>query len=145
MLADHLLPLMSHASMTVLQDTGHLSPLEVPDQVASHITTFTVQLKNFPHPDNRGRIMPRHSAVRVNTPHGPHVNRVKSVGRSRGLPVEHEHDFAFATPVALGEDQRVFPVLQRHGAIDACAQRAVGDQRHQIAIGVVHPRGVGAA
>ena len=43
-LADHLLPLMSHASMTVPEDTGHLSPLEVPDQVASHITTFTAQL-----------------------------------------------------------------------------------------------------
>jgi pimeloyl-ACP methyl ester carboxylesterase len=43
-LADHLLPLMPHASMTVLEDSGHLSPLEVPDQVASHITTFTAQL-----------------------------------------------------------------------------------------------------
>jgi pimeloyl-ACP methyl ester carboxylesterase len=47
-LAEHLLPLMSHASMTVLQDTGHLSPLEVPDQVASHITTFTAQLNELP-------------------------------------------------------------------------------------------------
>lgn len=44
MLADHLLPLMAHASMTVLEDTGHLSLLEVPDQVASHITTFIAQL-----------------------------------------------------------------------------------------------------
>ena len=43
-LADHLLPLISHASMTVLEDTGHLSPLEVPDQVASHITRFTALL-----------------------------------------------------------------------------------------------------
>jgi uncharacterized protein (TIGR03086 family) len=43
-LADHLLPLMPHATMTVLEDTGHLSPLEVPDQVARHITTFTAQL-----------------------------------------------------------------------------------------------------
>ena len=47
-LAEHLLPLMSHTSMTVLQDTGHLSPLEVPDQVASHITTFTAQLNELP-------------------------------------------------------------------------------------------------
>jgi pimeloyl-ACP methyl ester carboxylesterase len=47
-LADHLLPLMSHASMTVLEDTGHLSPLEVPDQVASHITAFTAQLDELP-------------------------------------------------------------------------------------------------
>lgn len=47
-LAEHVLPLMSHASMTVLQDTGHLSPLEVPDQVASHITTFTAQLNELP-------------------------------------------------------------------------------------------------
>jgi pimeloyl-ACP methyl ester carboxylesterase len=44
-LAEHLLPLMSHANMIVLEDTGHLSPLEVPDQVASHITTFTAQLR----------------------------------------------------------------------------------------------------
>ena len=43
-LADHLLPLMPHATMIVLEDTGHLSPLEVPDQVASHITAFTAQL-----------------------------------------------------------------------------------------------------
>jgi pimeloyl-ACP methyl ester carboxylesterase len=43
-LADHLLPLMSHSSMTVLEDTGHLSSLEVPDQVASHITRFTALL-----------------------------------------------------------------------------------------------------
>lgn len=46
-LSDHLLPLMSHASMTVPEDTGHLSPLEVPDQVASHITTFTAQLNEL--------------------------------------------------------------------------------------------------
>ena len=42
--AEHLLPLISHARMTVLEDTGHLSPLEVPDQVASHITTFIARL-----------------------------------------------------------------------------------------------------
>ena len=47
-LADHLLPLMAHASMTVLEDTGHLSPLEVPDQVARHITTFTARLNELP-------------------------------------------------------------------------------------------------
>lgn len=47
-LADNLLPLMSHASVTVLEDTGHLSPLEVPDQVASHITTFIAQLNELP-------------------------------------------------------------------------------------------------
>jgi pimeloyl-ACP methyl ester carboxylesterase len=39
---------MSHASMTVLEDTGHLSPLEVPDQVARHITTFTARLNEVP-------------------------------------------------------------------------------------------------
>ena len=54
-LADHLLPLLTHATMTVLEDTGHLSPLEVPDQVASHITTFTAQLR-------RGRRKPRRPA-----------------------------------------------------------------------------------
>jgi uncharacterized protein (TIGR03086 family) len=45
-LADHLLPLLPHASMTVLKDTGHLSPLEVPDQVARHITRFTALLND---------------------------------------------------------------------------------------------------
>lgn len=43
MLAD-LLPLIPQATMTVLEDVGHLSSLEVPDQVANHITTFTAQL-----------------------------------------------------------------------------------------------------
>ena len=44
MLADHPLPLIPQATMTVLEDAGHLSSLEVPDQVANHITTFTAQL-----------------------------------------------------------------------------------------------------
>ena len=43
-LAEHLLPLIPHATMTVLEDTGHLSPLEVPGQVAHHITAFITQL-----------------------------------------------------------------------------------------------------
>jgi uncharacterized protein (TIGR03086 family) len=47
-LTQHLLPLMPHATMNVLEDTGHLSPLEVPDQVASHITTFTAELNDLP-------------------------------------------------------------------------------------------------
>ena len=44
LLADHLLPLIPHATITLLEGTGHLSPLEVPDQVASHITAFTALL-----------------------------------------------------------------------------------------------------
>lgn len=43
-LAEHLLPLIPQATMTVLEDTGHLSPLEVPGQVARHITAFIAQL-----------------------------------------------------------------------------------------------------
>ncbi|MET8956934.1 alpha/beta fold hydrolase [Streptomyces sp. NPDC004393] len=43
-LADHLLPLIPTASLTVLKDTGHLSPLEVPAQVAAHIAAFVAQL-----------------------------------------------------------------------------------------------------
>jgi pimeloyl-ACP methyl ester carboxylesterase len=43
-LADHLLPLIPTATLTVLKDTGHLSPLEVPDQVAAHIGAFVAQL-----------------------------------------------------------------------------------------------------
>jgi len=39
-LAEYLLPLIPHAEMTLIDDTGHLSPLEVPDQVARHIGTF---------------------------------------------------------------------------------------------------------
>ncbi|MEV6566964.1 alpha/beta fold hydrolase [Streptomyces kronopolitis] len=43
-LADHLLPLIPTASLTVLRDTGHLSPLEVPDQVAAHLGAFVARL-----------------------------------------------------------------------------------------------------
>ncbi|MET9450394.1 alpha/beta fold hydrolase [Streptomyces cinerochromogenes] len=43
-LAGHLLPLIPTASLTVLEGTGHLSPLEVPDQVAAHIGAFVAQL-----------------------------------------------------------------------------------------------------
>jgi pimeloyl-ACP methyl ester carboxylesterase len=43
-LADHLLPLIPTATLTVLKDTGHLSPLEVPGQVAAHIGAFVAQL-----------------------------------------------------------------------------------------------------
>jgi pimeloyl-ACP methyl ester carboxylesterase len=44
LLTDHLLPLLPTASLTVLEGTGHLSPLEVPDQVAAHISAFVAQL-----------------------------------------------------------------------------------------------------
>jgi pimeloyl-ACP methyl ester carboxylesterase len=43
-LTDHLLPLIPTASMSVLDGTGHLSPLEVPDRVATHINKFIAQL-----------------------------------------------------------------------------------------------------
>ena len=32
------------AELVELSDTGHLSPLEVPDQVAAHLTEFTTHL-----------------------------------------------------------------------------------------------------
>jgi hypothetical protein len=35
---------MTRANMTVLVDTGHLSPLEVPDQVAIEIAMFIALL-----------------------------------------------------------------------------------------------------
>ena len=44
LLTDHLLPLIPHATINLLEGTGHLSPLEVPDQVARHITAFTALL-----------------------------------------------------------------------------------------------------
>ncbi|GAA2663577.1 alpha/beta hydrolase [Streptomyces lunalinharesii] len=40
-LREHLLPLIPTATLTELADTGHLSPLEVPDRIAAHIGTFT--------------------------------------------------------------------------------------------------------
>lgn len=43
LLRDHLLPLIPHAAMAVLDDTGHLSPLEAPDQVAAAITEFVAR------------------------------------------------------------------------------------------------------
>lgn len=44
-LAEHLLPLLPTASLTVLRETGHLSPLEVPDQVAAHLSAFVAELR----------------------------------------------------------------------------------------------------
>jgi pimeloyl-ACP methyl ester carboxylesterase len=43
-LRGHLLPLIPTATLTVLEGTGHLSPLEVPDQVAARISAFVAQL-----------------------------------------------------------------------------------------------------
>jgi pimeloyl-ACP methyl ester carboxylesterase len=43
-LTDHLLPHIPHAQLAVLAGTGHLSPLEVPDQLASHIARFLTHL-----------------------------------------------------------------------------------------------------
>jgi pimeloyl-ACP methyl ester carboxylesterase len=43
-LRGHLLPLITTATLTELGGTGHLSPLEVPDQVASHISVFVARL-----------------------------------------------------------------------------------------------------
>ena len=40
-LQTHLLPLIPGARMTVMEDTGHLSPLEVPGQVAGLLEQFT--------------------------------------------------------------------------------------------------------
>jgi len=39
-LAEHLLPRIPTASMAVLPGAGHLSPLEVPEKIADHITAF---------------------------------------------------------------------------------------------------------
>lgn len=43
-LREHLLPLIPTAGLTELAGTGHLAPLEVPGQVASHITAFVARL-----------------------------------------------------------------------------------------------------
>ncbi|MGY0055168.1 alpha/beta fold hydrolase [Streptomyces sp. LZ34] len=43
-LREHLLPLIPTATLTELGGTGHLSPLEVPAQVASHISAFVAGL-----------------------------------------------------------------------------------------------------
>lgn len=43
-LREHLQPLIPTATLVELQGTGHLSPLEVPDQVASHISSFVAEL-----------------------------------------------------------------------------------------------------
>ncbi|WP_225828624.1 alpha/beta fold hydrolase [Streptomyces naphthomycinicus] len=40
----HLLPLIPTATLTELDGTGHLSPLEVPARVAAHISTFIALL-----------------------------------------------------------------------------------------------------
>ena len=43
-LADHLLPLIPTASLTVLTGTGHLSPPDVRGHLVGHIGTFVAQL-----------------------------------------------------------------------------------------------------
>jgi pimeloyl-ACP methyl ester carboxylesterase len=43
-LANHLLPLIPTASLSALVGTGHVSPLEVPDQVAARIGAFVDRL-----------------------------------------------------------------------------------------------------
>ncbi|TKA01427.1 nuclear transport factor 2 family protein [Actinacidiphila oryziradicis] len=42
---EHLLPLISTATLAELPGTGHLSPLEVPDQVAKHLTAFVADTR----------------------------------------------------------------------------------------------------
>lgn len=44
-LADHLLPMIPTSTLVVLDDTGHLSPLEVPDKVAEQIANFATKLR----------------------------------------------------------------------------------------------------
>ncbi|MCC3772593.1 alpha/beta fold hydrolase [Streptomyces sp. UNOC14_S4] len=56
-LADHLLPLIPTASLAVLEGTGHLSPLDVPDQVAAHIGAFVAGLP-AQHSDRTDRTSP---------------------------------------------------------------------------------------
>ncbi len=41
----NLLPVIPGARMTVLEDTGHLSPLEVPDQIANEIDQFVASVR----------------------------------------------------------------------------------------------------
>lgn len=45
-LHDHLLALLPTATFEILAGTGHLSPLEVPDQVASRISGFLSDLRD---------------------------------------------------------------------------------------------------
>ncbi|WP_427924349.1 alpha/beta fold hydrolase [Streptomyces sp. cg40] len=43
-LREHLLPMLPTATLRELRGTGHLSPLEVPDQIATHIEAFVGSL-----------------------------------------------------------------------------------------------------
>jgi pimeloyl-ACP methyl ester carboxylesterase len=53
-LHDHLLTLLPKASFEILTGTGHLSPLEVPDQIAERITRFLATIHPA-HPDAPAR------------------------------------------------------------------------------------------
>lgn len=44
-LATHLMPHIPGATMMVLPNTGHLSPLEIPNQIAGHIAHFVSQVQ----------------------------------------------------------------------------------------------------
>ncbi|MGK3112112.1 alpha/beta fold hydrolase [Candidatus Pantoea formicae] len=41
-----LLPRIPHAAMVILPDTGHLSPLESPDEIANRLSVFVTSIEN---------------------------------------------------------------------------------------------------
>ena len=43
-LAEHLLPRIPTATMELVTGTGHLAPLEVPDQVSGHVERFVAEV-----------------------------------------------------------------------------------------------------
>ena len=44
-ITEHLMPLIPAATLTVITGTGHLSPLEAPEQVAAQIEAFLATLR----------------------------------------------------------------------------------------------------
>lgn len=51
----NLLPVIQTARMTVIEGTGHLSPLEAPDQIANRIDEFVAKLNPRPRDHERRR------------------------------------------------------------------------------------------
>jgi pimeloyl-ACP methyl ester carboxylesterase len=69
-LREHLLPLITTATLTKLGGTGHLSPLEVPDRIASHISAFVTRLQLLARGSRRGRRCRRGGGTRVHAGQG---------------------------------------------------------------------------
>ncbi len=108
MLSSHLLPTIRTARLELLDGTGHLSPLEVPDRVAAHIAAFTART-------GRG---PRFAAA--STPGARRVGR-----EAEGVYRDAAGGIVLSRPATIHTCQRGVDCLSPSGNLvrDWCARR----------------------